>query len=917
MDLRIINPNPIKNLVGAILLLVLNPALFAAEMTMDVNCQTYPSPYLSDWTTNPGIVNITIHYTGSIPDTIRLEGRAVSNEHGEIVSGRSDNIIIPGGQTVRQDNRDFFNYQNIEYSDPYVDQLTRTGRLLEGTYTLHLQLVKVSTGTVITEQSCVFYILSFDQPSLIAPEDQDTIWIASPVFQWTPATSHPGFTVRYHLKVCEMGPRQTPQMAINNIAHDEQVIENAVSFIYPNTASPLEVGKTYVWQVQARDRNDISIGENEGRSEVWQFYKSVLLEPYRIAATLPPHIEVTRSVMRHDNYFEVILELRNTGPVVVDSIVMIDLNKGFQSQKVVWERGKAREDSWRMGWGRAQSEVQYVPRFQSSEVRVKPGRLPTNRDMQIRYFVVPILFAPTVLEYPTIGESFTFYYYASGTKYQPRINAYEIWFRNAAEVANALRAADYLIVTNPGRLFERDSTPDVSALLCATADLAIARRGVLGYIPLNYTAYQVQTVIRGTGIWGSKMLTGWPENGYLLLVGESEIVPAWQPSVGVTIRLSDYPYADLTGDERPELRVGRIIGKTTQALMTPIRNSLNGNYDGSDVLLVSGPEDTWEPNIKNIELAKVVTEGRGIRTAVVHTEYWSTKLGVLEEALRIRYGSEPDPVNHVLMGRPNDDPTIEQMADTLTRRLAAWLLWERLPPRGFLDPEELGYALVQGIRIRLADLSRDSLITLAPIVITDYRLNLAVREAEAIQANSDHRSGTYGWSYVYVPVSVPPRHRYWNCEWERSSAIKRNVPGKDVILFMGHGDPGGWNGTLNEWRNVGSDVEPMSFGGTNPIVVASSCNTGLYNEHDAEGRPVCIADGFLRNGAAAYLGSTEVMWYSGEMENLVNEQFWQFWSGTSRIGDVVYSLKRHVLNLGDREFAYKFNLYGDPKFGGR
>lgn len=888
------------------------------QWSLNVTCQTYPSPYLSDWERTPGIATITITYSGVVTETVRLESRLVSDEHGNIANGVSPNIIFTGPTVAIRDNRSFITYRDITYDSRYRDEIIRTNRLLEGSYNLYVKLVKVSTGAVLVdERSARFYILSFSPPSLTTPENGDTVWIANPNFTWTAATSHPGFIVRYHLKICEMLPGQAPEVAINNIAHHSEIVIDRTSFIYPNSARALAIGKNYAWQVQARDRNDIPIGENEGKSEVWQFCKSARLEPFRPAATFVPRIQVTRSVVRHDNYFEVILELRNTGLVEVDSAVIVDLNKGFQSQKVVWERSKAREDSWRLGWGRAESEVKYVPRFLSSEVTVRVMHLRVNQDRQIRYFVVPILFAPEVLEYPTIGEGFAFYYYASGTRYQPRINSHEIWYRNSVEVNNGLRTADYLIVTNPGRLFERDPESDVNALLCAMADLAIARKGVLGYIPLNYTAYQVQTVIRSTGIWGSKLISGWPENGYLLLVGESEIVPAWQPTVYGPIRLSDYPYADLTGDERPELRVGRIIGKTTQALITPIRNSLNGNYDGSDVLLVSGPEDTWEQNIKNIELAKVVTEGRGLATAVVHTEFWSTKLGVLEEALRIRYGDAPNPVDHVLRGRPRNNATISQMADTLTKRLAAWLLWERLPPRGFLDPEELGYALVQGIRIRLADLTRDSLITLAPIVMTDYRLNLALRQAETIQANSDHRTGTYGWSYVYVPVSQSPRHPYWNCEWERSSAIKRNTRGRDVILFLGHGDPGGWNGTLNEWRDVGSDVEPMSFGGTNPIVVASACNTGLYNEHDAEGRNVCIADAFLRNGAAAYLGSTEVMWYGGEMEKLASDQFWRFWSGTSRIGDVVYSLKRHILNLGGREFANKFNLYGDPKFGGR
>jgi hypothetical protein len=42
----------------------------------------------------------------------------------------------------------------------------------------------------------------------------------------------------------------------------------------------LEVGKTYVWEVQARDRQDIPIGEYEGRSQTFRFF-------FRIGATPP------------------------------------------------------------------------------------------------------------------------------------------------------------------------------------------------------------------------------------------------------------------------------------------------------------------------------------------------------------------------------------------------------------------------------------------------------------------------------------------------------------------------------------------------------------------------------------------------------------------------------------------------------
>ncbi len=258
---------------------IFNFYLFAQDFSLNLSCQSYPSPFVSDWENNPGIVNITINYSGSTPESVRLVSRVVSAERGEIATGQSDNIIFTSPQTIYRDNRDFLNYRNITYNPDYRDQIVRTGRLLEGTYTLYVQLVRVGTGGVLAEREAVFYILSFNPPSLVAPANFDTVRIQFPTFQWTPATSHPGFVVRYHLKICEIRAGQTPEVAINNIPHHSEVIVDRISFTYPNSAQALEENKSYCWQVQAKDRNDVPIGDNEGKSEIWQFTYKTTREP--------------------------------------------------------------------------------------------------------------------------------------------------------------------------------------------------------------------------------------------------------------------------------------------------------------------------------------------------------------------------------------------------------------------------------------------------------------------------------------------------------------------------------------------------------------------------------------------------------------------------------------------------------------
>jgi hypothetical protein len=118
---------------------------------------------------------------------------------------------------------------------------------------------------------------------------------------------------------------------------------------------------------------------------------------------------------------------------------------------------------------------------------------------------------------------------------------------------------------------------------------------------------------------------------------------------------------------------------------------------------------------------------------------------------------------------------------------------------------------------------------------------------------------------------------------------------------------------LDDWTTSECPIEPIDFGRSCPIIIAFSCLTGNYE--DEPGRS--IARAFLRNGAAVYIGSTEVS-SSGAAEEATREAFWRSWTRSSRIGDAFFDFRDRNMRTGGgwRYFAYEYNLYGDPKFGG-
>jgi len=181
--------------------------------------------------------------------------------------------------------------------------------------------------------------------------------------------------------------------------------------------------------------------------------------------------------------------------------------------------------------------------------------------------------------------------------------------------ANAAKTADYLIATNPRQLFWEELPNSLFAynifpLLGEMAQLASYQNGVLGYLDVT-DRNTIRSLIVPNGEWAKRLHANFsqPSKGYLLLVGETEIIPSWLSTgwgftwsnttcVTNEADLSDLFYANTGGsDGAPELIVGRIIGNTAADLRKAIQtsNRVYANYTGygfdrSNVLAISGTD---------------------------------------------------------------------------------------------------------------------------------------------------------------------------------------------------------------------------------------------------------------------------------------------------------------------------------------
>ncbi len=121
------------------------------------------------------------------------------------------------------------------------------------------------------------------------------------------------------------------------------------------------------------------------------------------------------------------------------------------------------------------------------------------------------------------------------------------------------------------------------------------------------SSLSLSSEIQSGGRWADALATNWCAEGYLLLVGENEIVSAssrtWDlwPTGDHRVDYTDSRYAETDpptrSDDLPELSVGRIVGNSADRILRALRNSLDlvrdpWRLDTSNAYCVSGPDET-------------------------------------------------------------------------------------------------------------------------------------------------------------------------------------------------------------------------------------------------------------------------------------------------------------------------------------
>jgi hypothetical protein len=392
-----------------------------------------------------------------------------------------------------------------------------------------------------------------------------------------------------------------------------------------------EDGDYYI-SVQAVDQMVNNVGPNFTTANLHLTLKNT------VPPTPPqyPWLKVTKhSVTRVGNLFTVEVQVKNSGNITATNIEIVDGLKAFQPISTTAAH--------------ADFETEYNPATILGYMRIKPKfDIPPGGTRIYTYNAVPVLYYPNPPA-PAIG-SFLYLEWESPTSqkvygsYDSLPVAKTTGGQAIAQAhSSALQVADYLLVTDPYRLFllfapasfvsagPSASAAQVNQLLSAMAELARYRNGVLGFYTVqgSPSAATLKNLLQPAGAWGKKMGANFTSGGYLLIVGEKEIVGSWI-SKGWNwgdgyVYFTDQPFGNTGGDEAPEIAVSRVVGNAPISLTNAIENSLGVikgtagySFDRSHALLVSGTGDGQDDFVDNVNAIAGILGGQGITVNKLH-----------------------------------------------------------------------------------------------------------------------------------------------------------------------------------------------------------------------------------------------------------------------------------------------------------
>ena len=408
---------------------------------------------------------------------------------------------------------------------------------------------------------------------------------------------------------------------------------------WPAESAPKSTTVTLDWDARNLERPEpysLAVEAYDTSFKVTSQVIRVWVQPY-VEPPPPPRPDLIltgHTVARFQNRFTIQLMVKNIGDAAATNVRILDGLRGFQP---IASTSTAYDvlPSW-----------EPVGVYAFADIR-DPNSIPAGQERIYTYKALPVMIHPNPPT-PQVG-SFTDLNWSSAAQVNYHrhltlpVATDSIGTPIPASHAMATLSSDYVLVTNPYRLFAfhapayvtgGQAALEVNQVLSTMAELAWYKNGVLGYMNQG-NAGTLNTLLRPGGDWVLRM--GWlfyPDL-YVLIVGETNIVGSYwtkgwdiEWNGGTTtdvVNNTDQPIADTAGDWRPELILGRLIGNAPADLTIVLRRSVQvhlgeagHSYDHSHALSVSGTGNGESTMILGADLTAGALTSKGYTVSTLH-----------------------------------------------------------------------------------------------------------------------------------------------------------------------------------------------------------------------------------------------------------------------------------------------------------
>ncbi len=207
--------------------------------------------------------------------------KIVSDRYGVLAEGTSTPFVLKPDTLIQLDNRQLAQGQgpfelkdytlNEENLTKLRDAILSTGLLPSDHYSFLLKIQDVRAPEIEQEKDIALDITNPTVVDLVSPgvpvgssQPLPAVYTQQPQFVWNSNAT------TFMLTVCEKLPSNaSPEEVMENVPRYKGTVQGN-SFLYPASgAYPLEEGKTYYWQLEARV--ETSRGPQTLKSEIWGF----------------------------------------------------------------------------------------------------------------------------------------------------------------------------------------------------------------------------------------------------------------------------------------------------------------------------------------------------------------------------------------------------------------------------------------------------------------------------------------------------------------------------------------------------------------------------------------------------------------------------------------------------------------------